>query len=139
VIQGPKDLAAEERGLLDAIRKAPSAAEVISVELEKVASHRKALERELKTLDTADGNQGGVTISKARVDAFRKAVKPYMKAMDVGRKKELSLLLGFEATVSDKGEVKASIAIPSYSPLHEHGHDNVNIVIIAHGTDDAWA
>jgi hypothetical protein len=107
-----RSLGAEERGLLDAIRKAPSAAAIISVDLEKVASQRKALERELKALDTANGNQGGVTVTKADVDAFRQTVKPYLKAMDVEQKRELLSLLAFEATVADNGEVKASIAVP---------------------------
>ena len=114
-----KNLAAEERGLLDAIRSAPSAAGIISVDLEKVASQRKALERELKAMDTANGHQSGASVSKADVEAFCGGMKPYLKAMAVEQKRELLSLLGFEAKVSDSGEVKASIAVPSaINPSH---------------------
>jgi site-specific DNA recombinase len=114
-----KGLVAEERGLLDAIRKAPSAAEIISMDLEKVASQRKALERELKAMDASNGHHGGASVSNADVVAFCGTVKPYLKAMAVEKKRELLCLLGFEATVAEDGEVKASIAVPSaINPSH---------------------
>jgi hypothetical protein len=53
------------------------------------------------------------------LEAFCGSVKPYLKAMAVEQKRELLSLLGFKATVSDNGEVKASISVPSaINPTH---------------------
>lgn len=64
--------------------------------------------------------------------------------MGAEERHELLSLLGFEATVGESGAVKASIAVPmvpteSSSPLHEHRHHDVDVVVVAHGADDAGA
>ena len=57
-----KALASEEKNLVAALRSAPSAAEGITAELERVASKRKTLERELDALQApqmGSGRPGG--------------------------------------------------------------------------------
>ncbi|MBI4282464.1 MAG: recombinase family protein [Chloroflexi bacterium] len=108
-----KALALEERNLVAALRTAPSAAEGITGELEKIASERKSLERQLEAIGKANGHKGQVSVDPEAIKAFCAAVKPFLKAMEVEQRKELLSLLGFEATVSDTGDVKASIAVPS--------------------------
>ncbi|MDA0988619.1 MAG: recombinase family protein [Chloroflexi bacterium] len=106
-----KTLALEERNLVAALRTAPSAAEGITGELEKIASEKKSLERQIKALSEASHN-GHVAVTMEAVKAFCGAVKPFLKAMDVETRRELLSLLGFEAVVKDTGEVEASIAAP---------------------------
>ena len=94
-----------------ALRTAPSAAGGIADELEKIAMEKKNLERRQQAATGADHN-GQFSVTPEVVNAFCVALQPFLKAMGVVDRKSLLSLLGFEATVSDSGEVKASIAVP---------------------------
>ena len=124
-----KALAGEQRNLLAALRKAPTAAEAMGVELEKVASERKAWERELIAVDAAQAPRGDMSIDQDTVLAFCRAMKPYLKAMAPEKRRELLSLLGFEASVADNGTVKASIAVPSAPAESNHHCTNMGMSV----------
>ena len=64
---------------MTALRSAPSAAEAIGVELEKVAGERKALERELRAIEAAQGPQADMIVDQETVKAFCRTMKPNSK------------------------------------------------------------
>ena len=138
-----KELVRAERGLLTALMNAPSAADSIAAELEKIAKERKDLERALQAPEKAQGASGCPNISQDAIQAFSKRVAARLGTMEVEELHRLLSLVGFEAIVDANGEVQASIAVPvtpeNYLPLHEHGHDNVNVVVVVDGPDDAGA
>ena len=136
-----KALANEEKSLVAALRAAPSAAETIEKELEKIAGERRSLERTLKATEAAQCPLDDVQIDPDAIKRFAQALGPRLRAMGVEERHELLSLLGFEATVAASGDVKASIAVPSapdesYSPLHEHRHDDVDVVVVVYRADD---
>ncbi|MBM3939947.1 MAG: recombinase family protein [SAR202 cluster bacterium] len=108
-----KALAAEEKNLVAALRSAPSAAEAIGAELEKIASGRRTLERELKALQAPRGGSGESDVNRAAVNAFAKRIAARMRTMDLTQRREVLALLGFEATIAESGSVDgASIEVP---------------------------
>ena len=111
-----KSLAGEEKNLLAALKTAPSAAEGIARELEKIAGERKALERTLSTRQAPEGDSGDLRIDQDAIRAFCAAVKARLRTMDAAERHLLLSLLGFEATVANSGDVKASIAVPTVAP-----------------------
>ena len=114
-----RTLVHEESNLVAAIKAAPSGADTIGAELEKIARERKTLEGQLKAQTRRNGQAAEPSVDADAVKEFCQAMKPFLKAMAVQQRKELLSLLGFEATVSDTGEIKGSIAVPSGSnPIH---------------------
>jgi hypothetical protein len=106
-------LSGKERNLVAVLRDAPSAASSITAELERVASERRALEREFMARTVPAGGSGDQLITKEVVKAFTQAVAERFDTMHVEERRQLLSLLDFEATVGDAGDVrKASIAVP---------------------------
>jgi hypothetical protein len=62
--------------------------------LEKVASQRKALERELKTMGTANGNQQGIGVPKADVGSLLRFREALLESYGCGAKARASIPVG---------------------------------------------
>jgi len=110
-----KGLANEEKNLLAALRAAPSAGDGIAGELEKIAHERKGLERALASVAPREA-PGTQEITPEAITAFCKAVEARLRSLSVEDKTALLSLLGFEATLGDNGDVKASITVPTAGP-----------------------
>jgi hypothetical protein len=110
-----KRLSGEENSLLAALRKAPSAANSIAVELEKIARERKQLERAINTDVAAREHSSDTQVTRESVRLFAGAVGQRLKTLDTVERRELLSVLGFEASVGDSGTILASIAVPSIS------------------------
>ena len=108
-------MANEENNLVAALQAAPSAAETIETDLEKIASERRSLESALAAIEAARAQRDGVRVDPATIRAFAQALGPRLRAMGVAERRELLPLLGFEATVAEPGDVKASTAVPGQS------------------------
>jgi hypothetical protein len=138
-----KALVKQEKALVAALRNAPSAADSISTELEKVARERKQLEHALQAEEKVQVGSDCVNASPDAIKAFSVAVAGRLSTMDTEELHRLLSVLGFEAIVDANGKVQASIAVPvtptNYLPLHEHGHDHMDIVVAVHGPDHAGA
>ena len=111
-----KSLAGEEKNLVAALKTAPTAAEGIARELEKIAGERKALERTLSARQAPERGSGDLRIDQDAIRAFSASVKARLRTMDTAERHQLLSLLGFEATVADSGDVKASISVPTGAP-----------------------
>jgi site-specific DNA recombinase len=138
-----KELGSQEASLVAALKTAPSAAASLTLELESIAAEKNRLQRALTNVQASQGDWEPVKVNQDALKAFSQAMQARLQTMDTADQHRLLSLLGFEATVSDSGSVQASIGVPvtpgNYLPLHEHGHDNMDVVVGVDGLDDAGA
>ena len=66
----------------------------------------------LRAAETTQSPRDGVRVDPEAIKAFAQALGPRLRTMGVAERHELLSLLGFEATVAESGDVKASIVVP---------------------------
>lgn len=114
-----RELRTAEKNLLAALRTAPTAAVAIAGELEKVAQERQELERTISAEGAGKGDTNSLSVSEEGIKAFAAAVGGRLGTMDVGQRQQVLSVVGFQATVTKTGEVKASILVPAkVNPNH---------------------
>ena len=114
-----KELASQEKSLLATLRAAPSPAERMTGELERVARERKALELAQDAKPTQQAGNGRSATTENAIKTFPAAVRERLGSMDTTERLQLLSILGFQTTVTTIGEVQASILVPAeVNPNH---------------------